>query len=85
MIKGCQREIVVVQTQESPIFESAYFILRRKRRVTYGTDMVSEANRILSAGGYQKRESGRIWRRALLFLSGFAAGSGLFLLLWLLL
>ena len=85
MIKGCQREIVVVQTQESPIFESAYFILRRKRKVTYGTDMVSEANRILSAGGYQKRESGRRWRRALLFLSGFAAGSGLFLLLWLLL
>ena len=85
MIKGCQREIVVVQTQESPIFESAYFILRRKRRVTYGADMVSEANRILSAGGYPKREKRRRWGRLLLFLSGFAAGSGLFFLLWLLL
>ena len=85
MIKGCRREIVVVQTQESPVFESAYFILRRKRKGGACPDMVTEANRIISSEGVPRREGRRWPRRVALFLSGFAMGSGFFALLWALL
>ncbi len=86
MIKGCQREMIVVQTQESPVFESAYFILRRKPAVQEHTDMVTEANRLIAQGSgeasrHKKRCLGRWW----LFGLGFLSGSVLWLLLWALL
>ena len=88
MIKGCQREIVVLQTQESPVFESAYFILRRRHCPPPETDMVAEANRILAAGGdrfcHTHKKGGRL-RCLWAFLAGLLTGGGLFLVLWLLL
>ena len=86
MIKGCQREMIVVQTQESPVFESAYIILRRKPAVQEHTDMVTEANRLIAQGSgeasrHKKRCLGRWW----LFGLGFLSGSVLWLLLWALL
>ena len=86
MIKGCQREMIVVQTQESPVFESAYFILRRRPVVQGHTDMVTEANRLIAQEGGEvsdrkKRRLGRWW----LFGRGFLSGSVFGLLLWALL
>lgn len=85
MIKGCQREMIVLKTRESELFESAYFILRRQKREPAHADMLSEANRII---GGQSRVACRKKRRKkwgiALFLSGFLAGGGIGLLLWLL-
>lgn len=78
MIKGCQREMIVMQTQDSSLFESAYFILRRQK-VPHGKfDMLAEANRIIGTGnGYLQRR--KRWRgRGLLFLAGFLCGACLF-------
>ncbi|MBO5356095.1 MAG: hypothetical protein J6B09_08520 [Clostridia bacterium] len=75
MIKGCQREMIVMQTQDSTLFESAYFILRRQRVPPSKQDMVAEANRIIGVGsGYLagKRKKGR---RLWLFALGFACGA----------
>ena len=82
MLKGCQREMIVLQTQESELFESAYFILRRRKKVPTQSDMVAEANRIVSFGGscFGGRKSagkGRFW----LFLGGFLLGAVLGVLL----
>ncbi len=76
MIKGCQREMIVLQTKESALFESAYFVLRRGRSVTPRGDMLAESNRIIGEGReyLQKR---RKWRVALPFFCGFFAGSAL--------
>ena len=84
MIKGCQREMIVLQTQESALFESAYFILRRQKVPPSKSDMVSEANRIIGAGsGYLQSKRQR--RRGLLcFLTGFLSGGVGFFLMWLL-
>ena len=48
MIKGAQKRMRVVKTTDSPIFEEAYFVLRRESN---GGDMVEEANRIIDNSG----------------------------------
>ena len=66
--------MIVMQTQDSLLFESAYFILRRQKLPPSKLDMVSEANRIIGAGcGYLagKRQKSR---RARLFWCGFFCG-----------
>lgn len=76
MLKGCQREMIVLQTQESPLFESAYFVLRRGRADARSEEMLAEADRLVGAGrGYLSRRRGG--RRVLPFLLGFSVGSGL--------
>ena len=82
MLKGCQREMIVLQTQESPLFENAYFILRREKPVVSRQDMLAEANRIIGAGsGYLARRRRRGWG-ILLFITGLLAGVGVSLLIY---
>lgn len=50
MIKGCQREMIVLQTKESSLFESAYFVLRRGCKRASSADMLTESNRIIGEG-----------------------------------
>lgn len=49
MIKGAQKQMIVVRTGGSRYFDEAYFVLRRgvKPGRTERNDMLSEANRIL--------------------------------------
>ena len=77
MIKGCQREMIVLQTKESALFESAYFVLRRGYRPASRGDMLAESNRIVGEGrAYFKRRQKS--RRLLPFLLGFFLGAVLF-------
>ena len=73
MIRGCQREMIVLQTKESALFESAYFVLRRGCDASARGDMLAESNRIIGEGRQylQKRQK---WRRRLPFFCGFLAG-----------
>lgn len=75
MIKGCQREMIVMQTQDSALFESAYFILRRQRVPPGKQDMVAEANRIIGAGSGYLAAKRKGKRRFWLFALGFACGA----------
>ncbi len=77
MIKGCQREMIVLQTKKSPLFESAYFVLRLGYRPAAKGDMLAESNRIIGEGREYLRKR-RKHRRALYFLLGFALGGLLF-------
>ncbi|MBE6703128.1 MAG: hypothetical protein E7585_06930 [Ruminococcaceae bacterium] len=84
MIKGCQKEMIVLQTKENPMFESAYFILRRERPMGgCAADMLAEANRLIGAGsGYlqKRRRFGKVWP----FLLGIFFGAAICALLFLL-
>lgn len=80
MIKGCQREMIVMQTQDSAVFESAYFVLRKERRGAAKTDLLVEANRIIGAGGGEEAKRRRLPRGFLPFLLGMVAGIALFAL-----
>lgn len=74
MIKGCQREMIVLQTKESPLFESAYFVLRAGHVAAPRGDMLAEGNRIVEEGsGYFLRR--RKKRGFLPFLVGFLSGA----------
>ena len=84
MVKGIQREMVVVRTAESENFEMAYFILRADTQRKSGEkSIIAEANSIVSAvcadGTHDKREKRRFRRsRALFFLSGTLCGALVF-------
>ena len=60
MIKGTQRQMVMVRTEESSQFEMAYFVLRADR-VTESErrSMLDEANSIVSAACRDKKDSKR--------------------------
>lgn len=77
MIKGAQKQLIVVRTGKSPYFDEAYFVLRREvhsERVNRG-DILTEANKILEENTKEARQRPR--RRAvgwLLFLAGLVCG-----------
>ena len=48
MLKGAQRRMIVLKTQDSRVFEEAYFVMRTDTSAS-GEDMVSEANRIIES------------------------------------
>lgn len=81
MIKGAQKQMIVVRTGNSPYFDEAYFVLRREVRSEQQrkTDILSEADRILresGGGGTVRRRHGRLW---LLFAFLFGLAMGLLL------
>ena len=83
MIKGCQREMIVMQTGESPLFESAYFVLRRECRGAMRCDLLAEANRIVQ-GAKGAAQGRRRPGRAVCFGLGCLVGGGIFLIVRLL-
>lgn len=60
MIKGAQKKMIVVKTEESSIFEEAYFVVRRQAEKTH-MDMLEEANKIIEDCRCEKsrKEKGR--------------------------
>ncbi len=79
MIKGCQKEMVVFETEKSRFFERAYFILRPQNEIAPCEDLVSEANRIIASGSEyltrRKRKNGKVGY----FFLGTLAGCGILL------
>ena len=84
MVKGIQRQMVIVRTTESEIFETAYFVLRADAKIKKGQkSIMAEANSIVSAvcadGSREKREKRKKrLRRALLFFGGALSGAAVF-------
>ena len=89
MLRGTQRHMIVVRTRNSPLFEEAYFVMRRDadRLEADRPDMLWEANRILEGSLPSTREEQRhgTWGkigRGLWFLLGSLCGGGTVGLLW---
>lgn len=86
MIKGAQKQMIVLRTGTSKYFEEAYFVLKGGINPSRGdrTDILSEANRILKESesvrnGKKKAHGPWTW-----FGIGLAVGSVLMLALGLL-
>ncbi len=80
MIKGTQRQMVMVRTDDSERFEMAYFLLRTDGEGREERSMIDEANRIVSSvcgnGKGSKREKIRgAFLRILIFSVGAAFGA----------
>ena len=77
MVKGAQKQMIVVRTGNSRYFDEAYFVLRRNVKVPRGErdEMISEANRILQDCDLSHRAPRRkIKRGIILFFSGLLCG-----------
>lgn len=77
MIKGAQKQMIVLRTGNSPYFDEAYFVLRREvhSEKTNHRDMLTEANKILEENTKGARQRSRRcavgW---LLFFAGLLCG-----------
>ena len=74
MLRGAQKQMIVVKTADSRIFEEAYFVLR-KERAERETDILAEASRIIEGCGNErgKRERSKFKENAL-FIGSFICG-----------
>ena len=86
-VKGCQRQLIVLQTGGSPLFESAYFILKKEveHRIPCENEMLGEATRLLEENAVARKQR-RLRPVHLLvsFAAGLLAGAIAVGLLWLL-
>ena len=88
MIKGAQKQMIVIRTGDSRYFDEAYFVLRReiKDRKKAHRDLLAEAGRILEEHGSPvSQHPAKRKRGVLLFLAGILCGGGTAVLFCLLL
>ena len=90
MLRGTQKHMIVVRTRNSPLFEEAYFVMRRDadKLEADRPDMLWEANRIIENSLPCSQEETKTcipWKRigqGLWFVLGSLFGSGIVGLLW---
>ena len=75
MVKGYKRNVVLLKSTNSDIFDMAYFIMKDDVKER-GIDVIDEANRILEENSLPRRRAGVRWIVPLLsFLCGTAVSS----------
>ncbi|MBQ7348045.1 MAG: hypothetical protein IJW55_10195 [Clostridia bacterium] len=77
MMRGAQKQMIVVRTGDSRYFDEAYFVLRREVKTHRGmrSEMLSEANRILRESELDPRPPRKALPRGVcFFLLGILCG-----------
>ena len=90
MIKGIQKQMVMVRLHDNTAFETAYFVLRDGSDKKSDSDIVAEANTLVQSAftqGNKKPKDSRIsrFRSLLLFFLGLLLGALISSILWLIL
>lgn len=79
-IKGCSRQMIVLNGTGSSIFETAYFIVKSDlQRQSSHSDMLREANRIVEENCFSdvgRGDIGKFGRRKRAFTRGLIFGAG---------
>lgn len=58
MLRGYQRKLIMIRTDKSELFESAFFILKSEASVKQASnEMISEANKILEECNLPKKKT----------------------------
>lgn len=75
MLKGAQKQMIVVKTAENRFFEEAYFVIRPNAKIC-GEDMVSEAYKIIDACTDKKKgKKEREVKKHILAFAAFCSGT----------
>ena len=82
MMRGCQRQIIMLKGTDSQIFDEAYFLLRKDFDRARGDEgeLVREAERLVALNTTRRRV--RVVSKWALFAAGMLAGGLLCLLVW---
>lgn len=83
MLKGCQKQVVVLRGRSGDIFEEAYFVLRSGAARAELPEMLCEANRIVEATKTHTKKKSCLSHQVkyfIFFAVGLAVGAGLILL-----
>lgn len=80
-IKGCARQMIVLNGIGGSIFEKAYFIVKPDAADASGIDMLREANRIVEENCF-RREKKTTLRRWIWFAVGCIIGAAIVGGLW---
>ena len=86
MLKGYERRLIMMPTKNSPLFETAYFILRNapEKHPPCPNEMLYEATRILEENSLTvKRRSIKLRHLAIAFSIGLALGAATVAVIWL--
>jgi hypothetical protein len=76
MLKGAQKKMIVIKTEDSMLFEEAYFVIRRGAD-TRGGSIVEEANRIIENCGCHDKKKKKLGKKEIVtWVSVFLGGSG---------
>ena len=74
-MRGCERRIIMLKGTDSEIFDEAYFLLRRDfKNGVQASEIVSEAQRIVSLNTTKKRRRSLYKKEHAAFVLGLAAG-----------
>ena len=74
MLKGINRNMIVVRTPNTSRFEVAYFILKKGDRTDSRKKILEEANAMIAEGEGNKKEKGMKLKRAAWFGLGILVG-----------
>ena len=79
MIKGAQKQMIVLRTGNSRYFDEAYFVLRKdvKSKNSNKTDMLREATRILEESEFHPASARKRAHTWLFFLFGILLGAAI--------
>ena len=61
MVKGISRQVILVHSPETDIFEQAIFILKDNAQSVTDEMLLKEAKRIMGSAGKKKMHTGPIW------------------------
>ena len=89
MIRGTQREMIMLKGDSKSAFETVFFLIRTDAPATRGAreDMLAEANRIIAQNRPTRKRRGAIFwqgvkRRIPAFLLGALCGAASAIALW---
>ena len=61
MVKGISRQVILVQSPETQLFEQAIFILKEDAATVSDEMLLREAKGIINSGKKRKRYNGAFW------------------------
>ena len=61
MVKGISRQVILVQSPETRLFEQAIFILKENAEAVSDDQLLREAKQIMGNSGKRKRLYGPLW------------------------
>lgn len=70
MVKGISRQVILVQSPETRLFEQAIFILKENAEAVSDDQLLREAKQIMGNSGKRKRLYGPLWACAGAVLTG---------------